>query len=84
MLLALWLVHRPPNSTVRMLALRLLHALAGTPAAAWAAAAHAGCLYLLSVLLPTPAASATDQVGCARFQKVACGIERRGKACTCL
>ncbi|KAK9807966.1 hypothetical protein WJX73_008492 [Symbiochloris irregularis] len=52
-LFALWLVHRPPTPTVQMLALRLLHALAGTAAAAWAAAAHAGYLYLLCVLLHT-------------------------------
>lgn len=52
-LFALWLVHRPPSPTVQMLALRLLHALSGTAAAAWAAAAHAGYLYLLCVLLQT-------------------------------
>ncbi|GAB4814092.1 hypothetical protein N2152v2_001138 [Parachlorella kessleri] len=47
-----WLVHRPPTSSALMLALRLLHALAGTPACAWSAAAHAGTLYLLTLLLP--------------------------------
>lgn len=36
-----------------MLALRLLHALAGTAACAWGAAAHSGTLYLLTLLLPT-------------------------------
>ncbi len=57
LLLALWVVHRPPSPTARLLALRLLHALAATPAAAWAAAAHAGAIYLLAALLPPPAAA---------------------------
>ncbi|KAK9822709.1 hypothetical protein WJX81_005943 [Elliptochloris bilobata] len=57
LLLALWAVHRPPSPTARLLALRLLHAVAATPAAAWAAAAHAGALYLLAALLPPPAAA---------------------------
>lgn len=35
-----------------MLALRLLHAMAGTAACAWGAAAHGGALYLLTLLLP--------------------------------
>jgi hypothetical protein len=51
--LAFWTLHRPPNSSTLTLALRLLHALSPTPAAAWAAAAAAGALYALSVLLPT-------------------------------
>jgi hypothetical protein len=32
---------------------RLLHGLAATPAAAWAAAGQGGTVYALSVLLPT-------------------------------
>ena len=51
--LAFWTLHRPPNSSTLTLALRLLHALSPTPAAAWAAAAAAGALFALSVLLPT-------------------------------
>ena len=63
LLLALWVVHRPPSPTARLLALRLLHALAATPAAAWAAAAHAGAIYLLAALLPPPtAATAAERV----------------------
>ena len=62
MLLSLWLVHRPPSSTVHMLALRLLHALAGTPAAAWAAAAHAGALYLLTILIPKASTLSVEKV----------------------
>ena len=52
LLLCYWLVHRPPGAPQLLLALRLLHALAGTPPAAWAAAAQAGVVYLLAVLLP--------------------------------
>ena len=61
-LLAFWMVHRPPSHTCLVLALRLLHALAPTPAAAWAAGCHAGAVYLLTQLLPKePAvAAATD------------------------
>jgi hypothetical protein len=56
LLLCYWLVHRPPGPTPLLLALRLLHALAITPPAAWAAAAQGGLVYLLTVLLPaTPA-----------------------------
>ena len=51
--LAFWTLHRPPNASTLTLALRLLHALSPTPAAAWAAAAAAGALYSLSVLMPT-------------------------------
>ena len=113
---AYWLVHRPPSPAALMLALRLLHALAGeaaerrrshlpgshmallrrcsipclvaggsthtstpsplsnprpssarqppagTPAAAWSAAAHAGTLYLLSLLLPpSPVTDESDR-----------------------
>ena len=61
--LALWLVHRPPSQTVLQLALRLLHALALTPAAAWAAAAQGGAVYLLTLLLPTVQPSPTEKVG---------------------
>ena len=52
LLLCYWLVHRPPGPSQLLLALRLLHALAITPPAAWAAAAQAGVVYLLTVLLP--------------------------------
>jgi hypothetical protein len=52
LLLAFWTVHRPPSATALALALRLLHALASTPAAAWSAAAHGGTVYLLTVLIP--------------------------------
>ena len=65
-LLALWVVHRPPSATCRLLALRLLHALAPAPAAAWAAAAHAGALYLLAALLPPPAAASAAERARAR------------------
>lgn len=61
-MLGLWLVHRPPTATLQMLALRLLHALAGSPAAAWAAAAQGGAVYLLSVLLPTASAAVASEV----------------------
>jgi hypothetical protein len=42
---------RPPAALL-LLALRLLHTLAGTAACAWGAAAHGGALYLLTLLLP--------------------------------
>lgn len=58
LLLCYWLVHRPPGPTPLLLALRLLHALAITPPAAWAAAAQGGVVYLLTLLLPaTPPAA---------------------------
>ena len=66
LLLCYWLVHRPPGPSQLLLALRLLHALAVTPPAAWAAAAQGGVVYLLTVLLPAnPPALAfkVDQVG---------------------
>lgn len=50
---AFWLAYRAPNTALLMLSLRLLHALATTPACAWGAAAHGGTLYLLTLLLPT-------------------------------
>ena len=53
LLLCYWLVHRPPGPPHLLLALRLLHALAITPPAAWAAAAQGGVVYLLAVLLPS-------------------------------
>ena len=53
LLLCYWLLHRPPGPPHLLLALRLLHALAITPPAAWAAAAQAGVVYLLTVLLPS-------------------------------
>ena len=52
LVLCYWVVHRPPGPTPLLLALRLLHALAITPPAAWAAAAQGGVVYLLTVLLP--------------------------------
>ncbi|KAK9915634.1 hypothetical protein WJX75_001835 [Coccomyxa subellipsoidea] len=60
LLLACWVVHRPPSATALALALRLLHALAATPAAAWSAAAQGGAVYLLTILLPTTPPSATE------------------------
>ena len=42
----------PCHAALLMLALRLLHAMAGTAACAWGAAAHGGALYLLTLLLP--------------------------------
>lgn len=52
---AFWTVHRPPSEAAAGLALRLLHGLAATPAAAWAAAGQGGAIYALAVLLPTAA-----------------------------
>ena len=52
LVLCYWVVHRPPGPTPLLLALRLLHALAITTPAAWAAAAQGGVVYLLTVLLP--------------------------------
>ncbi len=49
---AYWLAHRAPTTALLMLALRLLHSLASTAAAAWGAAAHGGTVYLLTLLLP--------------------------------
>ena len=63
LILALWLVHRPPSQTLLQLALRLLHALAPTPAAAWAACAQGGAVYLLTHLLPTSPTPPADKVG---------------------
>lgn len=57
LLLCYWLVHRPPGPTPLLLALRLLHALAIAPPAAWAAAAQGGVVYLLTVLLPAKPAT---------------------------
>ena len=62
LILALWLVHRPPSQTLLQLALRLLHALAPTPAAAWAACAQGGAVYLLTHLLPTSPTPPADKV----------------------
>lgn len=42
----------PPFAALLMLALRLLHAMAGTAACAWGAAAHGGTVFLLTLLLP--------------------------------
>jgi DnaJ family protein C protein 13 len=49
---AYWVAHRPPRPEDQMRALKLLHALSSTAAAAWAAAAHAGVFFLAEVLLP--------------------------------
>lgn len=62
LLLAFWTVHRPPSSTALLLALRLLHALAPAPPAAWAAAAQGGALFLLPALLPVTPAPAHEAV----------------------
>ena len=63
LLLAFWTVHRPPSATALALALRLLHALAATPPAAWAAAAQGGAVYLMTSLLPVTPAPAHEAVG---------------------
>lgn len=57
---ALWIVHRPPRPRDLLLALKLLHALAGTDAAAWAAAAQGGVVYLMTALLPEHRSSEED------------------------
>lgn len=62
LLLAFWTVHRPPSPTALALALRLLHALAAAPPAAWCAAAQGGSVYLLTALLPVTPAAAHDAV----------------------
>lgn len=49
---AYWVAHRPPRPEDQMKALKLLHALSATPAAAWAAAAHGGVFFLAEVLIP--------------------------------
>ncbi|GMH45130.1 hypothetical protein BSKO_13087 [Bryopsis sp. KO-2023] len=49
---ALWLIHRPTSFNCLTLALRLLQALAGSPAAAWAAACQGGVIYLMNALIP--------------------------------
>lgn len=49
---AFWLVHRPPTLAILEVALRLLLAVASSPAAAWGAACQGGVFYLLSILLP--------------------------------
>ena len=63
LLLAFWTVHRPPSATALALALRLLHALAASPPAAWAAAAQGGAVYLMTSLLPVTPAPAHEAVG---------------------
>lgn len=62
LILALWLIHRPPTQTLLQLGLRLLHALAVTPPAAWAGCAQGGAIYLLTHLLPTIPTPAADKV----------------------
>ena len=49
---AYWIAHRPPRADDQMKALKLLHALSATPAAAWGAAAHGGVFFLTEVLTP--------------------------------
>ena len=70
MLEAFWVLHRPASPTQQALALRLLHAVAGSPATAWSGAAQGGVLYALSVLLPVkrsqqPQAQASTSTRCA-------------------
>ena len=60
--LAFHTLHRPPEAATLTLALRLLHALSPTPAAAWSAAAAGGALYALSVLLPTAPSDEANRV----------------------
>jgi hypothetical protein len=67
LLLAFWTVHRPPSRTAAALALRLLHALAATPAAAWSAAAQGGALFLLAALMP-PGFASTGVQACHLLQ----------------
>lgn len=62
LLLAFWTVHRPPSPAALALALRMLHALAAAPPAAWCAAAQGGAIYLLTALLPVTPASAQEAV----------------------
>ena len=62
LLLAFWTVHRPPSAAALALALRLLHALAASPPAAWAAAAQGGVVYLMTSLLPVTPAPAHEAV----------------------
>lgn len=68
-----------------MLALRLLHALAGTAACAWGAAAHGGTLYLLTLLLPAYQGEGRVVGGCstrdARGREVGVGGAQSGTAC---
>lgn len=67
LLLAFWTVHRPPSATALALALRLQHALAATPPAAWCAAAQGGAVYLMTSLLPVTPAPAHEAVSvCSR------------------
>ena len=49
---AFWVLHRPCGPAQPALALRLLHAISASPAAAWVAAAQAGVVYAATVLLP--------------------------------
>jgi DnaJ family protein C protein 13 len=62
---AFWIAHRPPAPGLRRPALELLAALAGTPAAAWAAAAQGGWAYLAAVLLPVAPLAADDAAAAA-------------------
>ena len=52
LLQAYWIAHRPPQPSDQVAALKLLHALSSTAAAAWAAATYAGVFYLAEVALP--------------------------------
>lgn len=62
LILALWLIHRPSSQVLLQLALRLVHALAVTPAAAWAACAQAGAVYMLTHLFPVTPTPAVHKV----------------------
>lgn len=66
---ALWTVHRPPSEAAAGLALRVLHSLAPTPAAAWAAAGQGGGVYLMSSLLPTAPPDEARRVRCPRRRR---------------
>ena len=61
---AFWTLHRPPSEAAAGLALRLLHGLAATPVAAWAAAGQAGALYAMSTLLPMAPPDEANRVSC--------------------
>lgn len=71
LMLALWLVHRPGSHTLVQLSLRLLHALAQSPAAAWAACSQGGAVYLLTRLLPTTPTPPAEKVTAEHRQQLA-------------
>ena len=72
---AFWVLHRPCGLAQPALALRLLHAVAASPAAAWVAAAQAGALFAAATLLPVrrpyqPAQQVGGHLGVVRGTKV--------------